>query len=292
MRQFRVWTGDWRGRGKFHGQTLTMPRGLWPERVKARELSSVATLYDHPTRAAVALRFKDGRVAVVGCAGDDIASFSRLVSATAAAPAAAKAPAKTGGGWLLPTAAIAAPLLLGVFVTTDLRLPAMDQIRLPAIEWPDIRLPERPAPQGGGPAQPNQQSQADDRNDAAVPFDSESIETGSIGPAPSTRTPNRSTPAPSAPRGVAPPEIILQSCPSPYCGSLGRLIAQERMTVYEQRNGWIRISDYFDADCRGGTSPFIEGTENACTAENGVRGGKVAEWAPAAAFRIDSLPQR
>lgn len=281
MRLFRVWTGDWRGRGKLHGETLTMPRGFWPEQVKARELSSVATLYDHPTRAAVALRFKDGRVAVVGCAGDDIASFSRLVSATAAAPAA-KAPATKGGGWLLPTAAVAAPLLLGVFFTTEMRLPAMDQIRLPAMQWPDIRWPEHATPQSGGPAQPTQQSNADDRYDAAAPFDSESIETGSIQPAR----------APSAPAAVEPTEIVLQSCPSPYCGSIARLIVEKPVPVYERRNGWIRISEYYDADCRNGITTFIEGPANACTRENGVHNGQVAEWAPAAAFKIVSASQR
>lgn len=72
-----------------------------------------------------------------------------------------------------------------------------------------------------------------------------------------------------------------RTCPSTDCGSLGWLALGEGVTVREIQNGWARISDPYDAACRGGASGMVETGNAACTQGNGIEGGRLAEWVSA-----------
>ncbi|GAB1379170.1 SH3 domain-containing protein [Pararhodobacter aggregans] len=72
-----------------------------------------------------------------------------------------------------------------------------------------------------------------------------------------------------------------RTCPSTDCGSLGWLALGEGVTVREIQNGWARISDPYDAACRGGASGMVETGNTACTPGNGIEGGRLAEWVSA-----------
>jgi hypothetical protein len=69
-----------------------------------------------------------------------------------------------------------------------------------------------------------------------------------------------------------------RTCPSTECGSTGRLFFREKTVVYEERGGWARITEYYDAACVHGLSQNV-GTGNAsCVPNNGIVGGKMAQW--------------
>lgn len=68
------------------------------------------------------------------------------------------------------------------------------------------------------------------------------------------------------------------TCPSESCGIVGRLSFREAATVLEIKNGWTRITKFYDASCVNGVSKYVEkGTAN-CTAENGISDKRFAEW--------------
>ena len=73
-------------------------------------------------------------------------------------------------------------------------------------------------------------------------------------------------------------EIDRVSCPAPSCGVIGQLMKNEQVTILEEKDGWSRISIYYDAGCRNGMSVFISQGNRDCIAENGIYEGKVAEW--------------
>ncbi|MCO6387893.1 hypothetical protein [Aliihoeflea sp. 40Bstr573] len=69
-----------------------------------------------------------------------------------------------------------------------------------------------------------------------------------------------------------------RTCPSLECGSIGRFYEGESIVVYETINGWSRVSEYYTAGCFDGRSIYVESGSDACTAENGIRQGELAEW--------------
>jgi hypothetical protein len=53
---------------------------------------------------------------------------------------------------------------------------------------------------------------------------------------------------------------------------------REKATIYEEKNGWARISKYYDASCQHGLSAYVDSGNTACTEGNGIINGRFAEW--------------
>src|SRR3546814_10820072 len=52
-----------------------------------------------------------------------------------------------------------------------------------------------------------------------------------------------------------------RTCPSTECGVVSQKFFREAVTIYERRDGWARITGYYDAACVGGVSEYVdEGT--------------------------------
>ena len=69
-----------------------------------------------------------------------------------------------------------------------------------------------------------------------------------------------------------------RTCPSTSCGIVGRLFFREAVVVYEIRDGWARISNYYDASCVNGVSQYVDSGNARCLSENGIINGSFAEW--------------
>ena len=68
------------------------------------------------------------------------------------------------------------------------------------------------------------------------------------------------------------------SCPSNRCGVLGEIYYRSKATVLERREGWGRITRYYDAFCEAGKSRYFKGGTADCLETNGVKNSQVAEW--------------
>lgn len=69
-----------------------------------------------------------------------------------------------------------------------------------------------------------------------------------------------------------------RTCPAVHCGIVGQLFHREGATVYEQKDGWARVSKRYDASCRNGRSEYVDSGDNKCSVSNGIKDGKFAEW--------------
>ena len=69
-----------------------------------------------------------------------------------------------------------------------------------------------------------------------------------------------------------------RTCPAIHCGIVGHFFYRERVTIYEVKNGWARVSKYYDASCRNGKSEYVDSGDAKCSPANGVKNGKFAEW--------------
>lgn len=69
-----------------------------------------------------------------------------------------------------------------------------------------------------------------------------------------------------------------RTCPSTDCGVVGQLFFREGVEVLERRDGWVRITDYYDGSCVSGRSEYLDLGNNRCIAENGFSDGTFAEW--------------
>ena len=75
--------------------------------------------------------------------------------------------------------------------------------------------------------------------------------------------------------------LYRQTCPAPTCGIVGVLKFRERATVLEEKDGWARITKYYDASCVNGISQYVDRGNKKCVASNGISNGEFAEWVPA-----------
>lgn len=71
---------------------------------------------------------------------------------------------------------------------------------------------------------------------------------------------------------------LRRTCPSLECGVVGRFHRGESIVVYESVDGWSRVSGYYTAGCFDGHAAFVDSGSDACTVENGIRNGELAEW--------------
>ncbi len=77
---------------------------------------------------------------------------------------------------------------------------------------------------------------------------------------------------------VTPDRLIRRTCPSVHCGNVGSLFFREKATVYEQKDGWSRITKSYDASCVNGLSEYVDNGNAACVKENGIVDGQFSEW--------------
>jgi hypothetical protein len=69
-----------------------------------------------------------------------------------------------------------------------------------------------------------------------------------------------------------------RTCPASTCGIVGVKMFRERATIYEEKNGWARITKYYDAACQNGVSRYVDSGNNKCTPNNGIKNGSFSEW--------------
>lgn len=77
---------------------------------------------------------------------------------------------------------------------------------------------------------------------------------------------------------VSAERLNIRSCPSEKCGRTGWLLSGNKLTIYEERNGWGRISEPMDAICESGVSGQIDDGDRRCVPENGVTDNKITRW--------------
>ena len=69
-----------------------------------------------------------------------------------------------------------------------------------------------------------------------------------------------------------------RTCPSASCGSSGALVFREGAKILETKNGWVRITEPYNASCVNNKSEYIKNGNANCTKENGIENGKFSEW--------------
>ena len=69
-----------------------------------------------------------------------------------------------------------------------------------------------------------------------------------------------------------------RTCPESSCGVVGQLFYREKVTVFERKSEWVRISKYYDASCRNGKSEYVDKGNPSCSVNNGIKDGKLSEW--------------
>ncbi|WP_146011579.1 MULTISPECIES: hypothetical protein [unclassified Pseudomonas] len=77
------------------------------------------------------------------------------------------------------------------------------------------------------------------------------------------------------------------TCPSANCGVAGRLMFREGVEVLERKGEWARITKAYLASCVGGKSEYVKDGNKSCTAANGIKDGKFAEWVQIKDFSKD-----
>lgn len=69
-----------------------------------------------------------------------------------------------------------------------------------------------------------------------------------------------------------------RTCPAPKCGVVGALKFREKATILEEKDGWVRITKYYDASCVNGISQYVDSGNKKCVSSNGINNGEFAEW--------------
>ena len=81
-----------------------------------------------------------------------------------------------------------------------------------------------------------------------------------------------------------------RTCPSTDCGIVGQFFFREGTDVFEDKDGWARVSRYYDASCANGRSEYVDSEDSRCDPENGIVDGKFAEWVLADFLSEDRPP--
>ena len=80
------------------------------------------------------------------------------------------------------------------------------------------------------------------------------------------------------------------TCPSTDCGIVGQFVFREGADVFEDKDDWARVSQYYDASCASGRSEYVDSGDSRCDPENGIVDGKFAEWVEADFLSEDRPP--
>ncbi|QPC44609.1 hypothetical protein HW532_19025 [Kaustia mangrovi] len=76
-------------------------------------------------------------------------------------------------------------------------------------------------------------------------------------------------------------DLNRRTCPAVSCGIVGTLMFRESAQVFERKADWVRITQYYDASCKGGRSEYVASGNAACVPSNGIEDGRFAEWVSA-----------
>ena len=104
---------------------------------------------------------------------------------------------------------------------------------------------------------------------------------GILLPPPDGDTPLPVTEAETTPEGmswVTSDRLNRRTCPSTRCGVVGQFFFREAARILETKNGWARISGYYDASCVNGRSEYVDEGNAECNPDNGIVDGRLAEW--------------
>ncbi|MBT8460143.1 MAG: SH3 domain-containing protein [Boseongicola sp.] len=99
-------------------------------------------------------------------------------------------------------------------------------------------------------------------------------------PAPGSQA-EQAAAAPSSPGKrywVTSSTLTRRTCPSPRCGSVGWFGEGQSVKVFEERNGWARVTKYYFTNCLNGFSEYVDSGDARCIPANGITNGKFAEW--------------
>ncbi|MGB3025834.1 hypothetical protein [Paradevosia shaoguanensis] len=77
------------------------------------------------------------------------------------------------------------------------------------------------------------------------------------------------------------------TCPSASCGLVGEFYYREGVDILEERNGFARVTKFYDASCTNGRSDYIDSGPAACTNVNGIENGQFAEWVEISALSTE-----
>lgn len=75
-----------------------------------------------------------------------------------------------------------------------------------------------------------------------------------------------------------------RTCPSITCGNVGWISERQVVEALEKKDGWVRITQQYDASCVDGQSEYVDDGKKTCTPDNGITSGKFAEWVPMSAL--------
>ena len=75
--------------------------------------------------------------------------------------------------------------------------------------------------------------------------------------------------------------LNIRTCSDTSCGNVGQLFFREKVTIFEESDGWARISNYYNGSCKNGISSFVNNGNNKCTWINGFENEIFAEWVAA-----------
>jgi hypothetical protein len=93
------------------------------------------------------------------------------------------------------------------------------------------------------------------------------------------------TPLPS--HWVATQRLSRYTCPSTSCGVVGEFYYRQGVDILDERNGFARVTKYYDASCTNGRSDYVDSGPAACTNVNGIENGEFAEWVEMSALSTD-----
>lgn len=88
---------------------------------------------------------------------------------------------------------------------------------------------------------------------------------------------------------VAVERLNRRTCPSTACGVVGQFFFREGTQVFEERDGWARVTKKYTASCKNGISEFVDSGNDSCSPENGVVDGEFSEWV-SSQFLVESRP--
>lgn len=69
-----------------------------------------------------------------------------------------------------------------------------------------------------------------------------------------------------------------RTCPTTSCGIVGTLMFREAAKVVEEKDGWARVTKYYDASCANSLSQYVDKGNAKCEPSNGIAKGIFAEW--------------
>lgn len=77
------------------------------------------------------------------------------------------------------------------------------------------------------------------------------------------------------------------TCPSSGCGVVGDHYYRQGLDILEERNGFARVTEYYDASCTNGRSDYVDSGPAGCTNVNGIENGQFAEWVELSALSTE-----